>query len=94
LSMIEKIFMTSCFVWFVYACFQPKMIFSFVRNWFDSDGVPGWIKSPLYDCAICMAPWWGSLFYGSVWGGSVREWVIVGFCVGGLNTILVKLFPC
>lgn len=34
-----------------------------------TDGLPGWITMPLWECIICMSPWWSTgiglpLFYG------------------------------
>lgn len=46
---------------FLHSTTKEGMIFYRVREltyrW------PAWIKKPVYDCPICMAPWFGAILY-------------------------------
>lgn len=90
--MIEKIIITSLFV-FGYCCtFWEGMIFGNIGNWLD-DRLPDWIAAPLYQCFICACMWWGTALYWVIWDGSVKEWLVVVISAMGLNAVLSKLFP-
>lgn len=67
------------------------MVFSFVRKWLAN--INEWLKKPIFDCAICQTPYYGSLFYWIIWGNDWKEWLIVVFSAMGLITIFVRLFP-
>lgn len=88
--MIATIFTISFIVLFIHATTWEGMINGWVSNLCDN--WPEWIKKPLYDCPICMCPWWGSLilyFMGSHIG--VLEWILTVFAAGGVNTVIVNL---
>lgn len=89
--MIEKIIITSLFV-FGYCCtFWEGQIFGKIGNWLD-ERLPEWIAKPLYQCFICACMWWGTLLYCVIWPVSVKEWFVVVVSAMGLNAALSKLF--
>lgn len=89
--MIEKILICSFITFACWYTMQQGEIFSFVGDLFAK--LPAPLHNPTFDCVICMGFWYGSISYWIIWHQSVKEWLIVGICVVGLNTILSKLFP-
>jgi hypothetical protein len=87
--MIEKITITAILVIFIYASMEKKMIFSFIRKLLDS--LPEYIQKPIFDCYICMCPWWGGLLYWLIWHNSWHECLITIAGAGGFNTIVFLL---
>lgn len=85
-SMLYDAFIIAFAVFFIHACTWEGMILEKLREltfeW------PQWITKPLYDCPICMAPWWGSailLLMGHGW-----SWVPL-IVAGGINTVIIQL---
>ena len=90
--MVEKIFITSLIVMFIWATMWEGMIFGFVQKWAEKHLLEV-LHKPLYDCPICSCPWYGTALYWLIWGNTWQEWLIVIFAAAGLNTVFVKLFP-
>jgi len=89
--MIEKIIITSLFV-FGYCCtFWEGMIFEKVGDWIETK-LPEYICKPLFSCFICTTFWIGSLLYWIVWDDSIQDWFITVVSAMGLNAALSKLF--
>ena len=90
--MLVFILITALFCLFLHACTWEGMILERVAdvtyNW------PAWIRKPLFDCPICMAPWWGIVVYTiAVLSGHLQQLstpmlVIALFAAGGLNVVL------
>lgn len=76
----------------IWATMWEEAIFEFIRNWGDKH-LPEKPRKPLYDCPVCMAPWYGTAIYWIIWGNDWKEWLIVIIAAMGLNAILIKLFP-
>lgn len=82
---------------FIHALFWEGMIFGFIGAKLDNL-LPSYIRKPLYDCPICMAPWWGSviLFFFSLAGivqlPSAGLWVTTLLVTGGINVILSQIY--
>jgi hypothetical protein len=87
--MNEKIVTTSFLIFFLYAAFQPHMIFGKVRIWFAS--LNDFYQKPLFSCSICMCSIWGSAIYWLLWGQSWQEWLITICGAAGFNTIIFLL---
>lgn len=92
--MLEASFTISLVVMFIHACTWEGMILSFVPEllW----NAPGWLKKILFDCPICMAPWWGSLillFIGVFTGEFPHwiEWVLELMIAGGMNVVFSSI---
>lgn len=77
---------------FLHSTIWEGMLFEDIHektyNW------PKWLKKPLFDCPICMAPWVGSLLL-AIWGISTGswltapEWIAAVLVAGGINTFIV-----
>lgn len=92
--MIETAFIVAFVVLFMHVTTWEGMINEWVgKALFNA---PEWIKKPLYDCPICMAPWWGSVclaamcLYSSEWLNPV-SWIILVFSAGGINAVLIYI---
>lgn len=87
--MLEKVFLTSFFVFGIWITMQEGMIFDRLGNWIK-DKFPDYVYTPTAGCPICATPWYGSLIYWIVWGSSVKEWILVIIPAMGLATIIIK----
>lgn len=87
-----SVFFTHCLyavliILFVNATTQDGMIFGFVRKGLYF--LPVWIKKPLYDCLVCMSPWYAFAIWFLLGGRMEFELVHFVLIVGGLNALLV-----
>lgn len=89
--MLSKILIVSFMVWAVYASMREGMIFGKVQVWFSNLRVS--IKKPLFDCVVCMAPWWGTAAYWLIWGNDWKESLICAIGAMGINSIITFLIP-
>lgn len=87
--MTEKIFVTSCVIFAIYGTMIKGMIFDFISDYVARKFSTG-VQKIVYDCPICMCPYYGSVFYWLVYHNSVKEWIIVIIASMGLNTIIIK----
>jgi hypothetical protein len=87
--MLETSIIAALGVQFIWACFQPGMIFSGIRDKIVL--LPEYIKKPFSDCPICMTPYYGTLIFLLIGNRSFEEWIVVVFCAGGINTLIAKL---
>ena len=91
--MIELTLIISLVVLFIHATTWEGMINEWVvRACWD---FPSWIRKPLFDCPICMAPWWGSLIillFGVFTDNWLHPfiWVLQLFAAGGINAVLIN----
>lgn len=80
-------------VFAIYYTMQPGEIFGKLGDWF-SKHLPSAIHSPVFDCPVCMTPWYGSLLYALMIGfHDFWSWFMAVIPAMGLNAVLVKLFP-
>lgn len=92
--MIEVSFMLAFSVLFLHVCTWEGMIFEFVSN--KLYNLSDKIKKPLYDCPICMVPWWGSIILtlyslaSGLWQ-PYYQWILELFAAAGINTVLIYL---
>lgn len=93
--MIETIFIIALSVLFIHVTFWEGMIFESIGK--KLSALPHYIRKPVYDCPICMVPWWGSLL---LYGGNIAklwevqnatEWIFILFAAGGINTVLIYI---
>lgn len=61
--------------------------------------LPEWLTKPLFDCPVCMAPWWGVYILlglrlldldpteGHIWPETVLFWLLSVSAAGGLNVV-------
>ena len=89
-AILEQSFIIALLVMAVWATFQEGMIFGIVQVWFAP--LNNNIKKMLFDCAICMIPYIGSVFYWWIFHVSIKDWIITMVVAMGINTVAVKLF--
>lgn len=93
--MITTAIIIAFVVLFLHACTWEGMIFGFVSK--KLHRLPDYIKKPLYDCPICMSPYYGSLIILSSYyfGGhdlpSVNDWFLILLMAAGINTVLIYI---
>lgn len=75
-------------VLFLQACSWEGHIFGGIRKYIPPVGK--WYK-PLYGCAICMTPWYGSVFYWIFFHISWQDWITTVAAAAGINVISVCL---
>ena len=49
------------------------------------------ISKPIYNCPICMTPWWGTLIYWLFFGLSIPDWLLTVGAASGISVISVIL---
>ena len=84
---IQKAFIIAMMVIALWCCFLPGMIFGKI-NYLR---IRNYIKSPLYECPVCMSAWYGSVIYWFCFAGSWHEWLIVIPVSMGMITFFVKI---
>ena len=91
--MISIILITSLVVLFFHVCTWPGMVFSFVGKALDK--IPSYLKKPLFDCPICMCPWWGpviiaiGILAGAWQVTNTWQMIMIVAAAAGLNTIFI-----
>jgi hypothetical protein len=96
--MIEQVLIVSFIVYFIHASFWPDQIFGRVAYWLE-ERLPEKLTMPLFNCPICMTPWWGTLGILIAHHSGVSlfpdvHWLtimIIVFSAAGLNTVLLQL---
>lgn len=92
--MIAFGFLIAMVILFLHACTWEGMVLDVVR--YRLEHLPLWVKKPLFDCPVCMAPWWGSLIiiaFGLVTSYYPHPfvWLIQLLIAGGINAAIVLL---
>jgi hypothetical protein len=94
--MIVKLIIIAIIVLSIWYTMQEKQIFARLGDWFE-DHLPEAIHKPVFDCAICMTPWYGTLLYWLIpWqklnltDNSWLEWPVVIISAMGINIIINK----
>ncbi len=72
-----------------YSCFWEKMIFGGGAAWLKQR-LPEYLCKPLFECPICMVPWYGVPLYLYLWGWN-KELVPIIFAAMGINAIVVVI---
>lgn len=72
---------------------QDGEIFGKLGNWLHAN-LPKKLHSPVFDCPVCMTPWYGTILYWS-WPGSpyVWGWLVTVLAAMGLQVVIGKLSP-
>jgi hypothetical protein len=93
--MLEQSVIIALLVLAIWYTFQEGEIFGFVQKWSDLKAAPA-----LFDCNVCMSPWWGSgLFWLIPWSkmnlpkADVWIWPVVVITAMGINAAINKLQP-
>lgn len=93
--MLEQATIIAFLVLAIWYTFQEGEIFGFVQRWSHWKAAPA-----LFDCNVCMTPWWGSALYWLIpWDkikmseADIYAWPIVVVVAMGINAALNKLSP-
>jgi hypothetical protein len=89
---MEVSIIISCIVFAVWYTMLKGEIFGKLGAWLDKH-VPEKLKGPIFDCPVCMVPWYGSIIYWLVWDSDVETWLVRILTSMGLNVIIVRLWP-
>lgn len=78
-------------IWYTY---QEGEIFEGIAKWFEKN-TPSAIHPALFDCNICMTPWYGSVLYLLIYElwlnvASLPNWFVVVICAMGINVVVNK----
>ena len=93
--MIETAFILAFIVYFIKATTWKGMIFyEMTEKW---ERWPEFIRKPLYECPVCMTPWWGIVIYflghytGLTKFADIRfqRILFTVFTAAGINTIFL-----
>lgn len=57
--MLERIVIISTIVFAIWYTMQDGEIFGALGNWYDKH-LPEKLKAPVFDCPVCMVPWYGT----------------------------------
>lgn len=94
--MIEKSLIIALLVLSIHYTMQEKEIFGRLGDWFE-DHLPEAIHKPVFDCAICMSPWYGSiLFWVIPWSklfvipNTIDQWPVCVIVAMGFNIVINK----
>ena len=92
--MAEKILIIALLILAIHYTMQSGEIFGRLGNWFENN-LPKPIHPMIFECNICMCPWYGSVLYWLIYGvwlhvASWQEWLIVIIGVMGVNIIINK----
>lgn len=83
--MIEAALIISLLVLSIHYTMQEGEIFYGLAKWFENN-LPYQIHPALFDCNVCMCPWYGSVLYVLMYGVS-WQWPVVVIAAMGLNVI-------
>lgn len=83
------IFLLVLSIWYT---MQPGEIFGKLGLRF-SQNLPKQLHQPVFECNVCMTPWYGSVLYWLLYGYGVVDWLITVIAAMGLQVGLNKLSP-
>lgn len=98
--MIENALIVSLVVIFIHLTFQGDEIFSFIGIWLEKR-LPKKLHKPVFDCPICMTPWWGSLVMAAAAVTGIEmfqqidnaHWLFTIAIAAGISTVYVEWKP-
>lgn len=86
--MIEQAIIIALIVLFLHATTWDGHIFEGIRKLVDEDSK---ISKPIYNCPICMTPWWGTLIYWLFFNISLIDWLLTVGAASGFGVLSVIL---
>ncbi len=86
--MIENSLIIALIILFLHATTWDGHIFNGIRKLIDEDKK---ISKPIYNCPICMTPWWGTLIYGLFFHIGWLDWLLTIGAAAGISVIFVIL---
>lgn len=85
---MENSLIIALIILFLHATTWDGHIFSGIRKLIDEEST---ISKPIYNCPICMTPWWGTAIYWIFFNISVTDWLLTVGAAAGLSVISVVL---
>lgn len=89
--MLEHAAIIALLVLSIWYTFQEGEIFAGIGRFFERIA-PEKLHQPLFECNVCMAPYYGSSLYVLIYGVN-WQWPIVVIVAMGINVALNKLSP-
>lgn len=86
--MIEHALTIASIVLFLHSCTWGGMIFNGIQNWVKPED---WMSKPIYNCPICMTPYYGTLIYVLFFGVSLQDWLLTVGTACGFSVVSVVL---
>lgn len=80
------------FVLCIWYTMQPGEIFE-VLGYILKNTFPKKFHPPLFECNVCMTPWFGSILYWIIYGHGWEDWLFTVFIAMGMQIVLNKLSP-
>lgn len=68
---MENALIIALIILFLHATTWDGHIFEGIRKYISEDSK---ISKPIYNCPICMTPWWGTVIYWLFFAGSYKVW--------------------
>ena len=85
--MLEQAVIIAFIVFAIWFTMQEGEIFGFMQKYSYLKIAPA-----LFDCPVCMAPWYGSIIYVIIWGVN-WHWPVIVITAMGINAVINKLAP-
>lgn len=87
--MLEQSIIIALLVLAIWYTMQEGEIFYGLALWFERNA-PAVIHPALFECNVCMTPWYGSVIYVILWGVNL-QWPVVVIAAMGINAAINKL---
>lgn len=87
--MITEALIISLLVLSIHYTMQEGEIFGALGKWFENT-LHYQIHQPVFECNVCMTPWYGSVIYVLIWGVN-WQWPVVVIVAMGLNIIYNRI---
>lgn len=89
--MLEQSFIIALLVLSIWYTMSEGEIFAGIGRWFEKH-MPSFMHQPLYECNVCMCPYYGSVLYVLIYGIN-WQWPVVVIAAMGINAALNKMSP-
>lgn len=91
--MIHQITIIALLVLSIHYTMQPDEIFGKLGDWLE-DHLPDAIHPAVFDCPVCMSPWYGSILYWlTPWHHELWQWPVIVIGAMGVNVVINKWTP-
>jgi hypothetical protein len=81
------IFLLVLSIWYT---MQPGEIFGKLGLWLGVK-LPAKLHPPVFECNVCMTPWYGSVIYWVLYANGGKDWLITIIAAMGMQVVLNKL---
>jgi hypothetical protein len=86
IELISRSVILTFLVVFIHASMWQGMIFAKAGRLFSK--LPTYIRKPLFECIVCMAPWWGVFIYTGIWQWNVVDVLLCVIVSAGINVLI------